>query len=683
MNLLGIDTGGTFTDFVLYDGHGFRVHKVLSTPDAPERAILQGIAEMGLDPGDLAVIHGSTVATNAVLEGRGVRTVYVANRGLADLLAIGRQARRALYDLQPPAGVPPVPAALCLETGGRLAADGSVVEPLTDEDLAALAAAVAALRPRAVAVNLLFSWRDDRFERAIGEALARLPQPPFLSLSSAVLPEMREYERGIATWLNAAVGPLMQGYLDRLHAALAPAPLSVMQSHGGTIDAAQAGRNAVRLLLSGPAGGLNGARHVAAAVGVTRLLSFDMGGTSTDVALIDGELRLTGEGEIAGLPVAVPMVDMHTIGAGGGSIAMVDAGGLLQVGPASAGADPGPACYGRGGERPTVTDANLILGRLPPQTRLAGGMALDPDAARRAMRQVAEPLDLTLEAAAEGVIRVVNEHMAAALRLISAARGHDPRGFALFPFGGAGGLHVCELAGTLGIERALVPVHGGVLSALGMLAAPRSRQLSHGLGRLLDDLDERAIEAVFASLIESGRPALRDEAAGEVRVESSVDLRYEGQSATLSLPWRGIARARDDFHARHEARFGHALDLPVELVNLRVGLSLPHAPPPIPPLPSRPATMPEGISEVHGVGSVPIVVRDRLAAGQVLDGPLLVTETVATTWVAPGWRMAVDAVGNLDLVRGEGSSDVISCTERRFLLPGGDGGPKGRMMGGI
>jgi len=360
--LLGVDTGGTFTDFVVLDEQGLRVHKVLSTPHAPEQAILQGVRELGLslDEG-LQVVHGSTVATNAVLEGKGVRTAYITNAGLADVLSIGRQARRELYNLQPEAPSLPVERELCLEIDSRLSAQGETLQALNNDELEQLRLQLVALSPDAVAINLLFSFLDDSAERAI-EAI--VPDGIFVSRSSNILPEYREYERGMTTWLNAYVGPLVQGYLTRLQQGLAPAALSVMQSSGGTIDATQAGRQAVNLLLSGPAGGLAGARYMGRACEREHLLTFDMGGTSTDVALIDGDLRLTSEGQIAGYPVSVPMVDMHTIGAGGGSIASVDAGGLLQVGPESAGAAPGPACYGRGGRIPTVTDANLVLGRL-------------------------------------------------------------------------------------------------------------------------------------------------------------------------------------------------------------------------------------------------------------------------------------------------------------------------------
>ncbi len=649
--LLGVDTGGTFTDFVLYDGKRLRVHKVLSTPEAPERAILQGIVELGLT-GELArlqVVHGSTVATNAVLEGKGVRTVFITNRGFADLLTIARQARRALYDLQPLPPPVPVPPALCLETGGRLGADGSAVEPLSAADLAALAAHLAELKPQAVAVSLLFSYLDAGFERAVAR---QVPEGVFVSCSAEVLPEQGEYERGVATWLNASVGPLVQGYLARLGHALGESQLAVMQSSGESVAAAQAGREAVRLLLSGPAGGLAGARFVAAGAGRARLLTFDMGGTSTDVALVDGAPRLTHEGRIGPWPVAVPMVDMHTIGAGGGSVARVDAGGLLHVGPESAGAAPGPACYGQGGTLPTVTDANLLLGRLRPEAFLGGRMRLDVAAAHQAFRPLAEALDCAVEEAALGVVALANEHMAGALRVVSVQRGVDPRGLTLVSFGGAGGLHVCALAEAVGMRHALVPVQAGVLSALGMLAARRGRQRSRTRLGLLDALDEATVQAELDALAEEGIAALAAEGVAREYIEriASLDLRYRGQAYTLNVSWQGLERTRDAFHGAHRARFGHDLARPVELVNLRVGL---HGPAPdirLPPLPPCPEAAPSGRAALWGYDDpVEIYARDRLAAGQVLVGPVLVTETVATTYVAPGWRAAVDTVGNLVL----------------------------------
>jgi N-methylhydantoinase A len=651
--LLGVDTGGTFTDFVLFEGGRLRVHKVLSTPEAPERAILQGVRELGIEGeryGTLRMVHGSTVATNAVLEGKGVRTAFITNLGLGDLLTIGRQARRELYNLQPAPVTPPVPPELCLETGGRLGADGSVVEPLTAEELARLREELERLRPEAVAINLLFSFLDERFERAIEAAI---PAGIFISRSSAVLPEYKEYERGIATWLNAWVGPLVEGYLSRLEAGLPGDTVSVMQSSGNTIEASLAGRQAVQMLLSGPAGGLSAARAVGALAGRERLLTFDMGGTSTDVALIDGELQLTSEGHIGPWPVSVPMVDMHTIGAGGGSIARLDAGGLLQVGPESAGAAPGPACYGRGGAEPTVTDANLVLGRLLPEAFLGGGMRLDLAAAERAVGGIADGLRLGLHEAAAGIIRIANEHMARALRVMSVQRGVDPRQMTLLCFGGAGGLHVCALAEALGMRQAMVPVHAGVLSALGMLTAPRGRQLSRTRQGLLAGMTAAEIEADLAQLRAEGERSLIQEGLdpGDISARPSLDLRYRGQSYTLTVSWQGDgAASAEAFHLAHQERYGHRLDLPVELVNLRLQLQGPQPSLPLHQLETAQAAGPSAFTALSGIeDAVPVWAREQLAPGQVLEGPALITETVSTTWLAPGWHCLVDPYGNLIL----------------------------------
>lgn len=647
---LGVDTGGTFTDFVALDADGrLRVHKVLSTPQAPERAILQGIREMGLDVTRLQLVHGSTVATNAVLEGKGVKTLYIGNHGFADLLSIGRQQRASLYDLQPPPVEPPVPPSCCLETGGRLDAQGRLLEPLTDDALAALCEQVAQLAPQAVAVNLLFSYLDPATEERIAAAL---PDDLFVSLSSRVLPEIREYERGMATWLNAWVGPRVRGYLQRLGLGLAGASVSVMQSSGDTVAAAQAAENAVRMLLSGPAGGLIAARHVGLAVGRERLLTFDMGGTSTDVALIDGEPRLTTEGHIGRFPVAVPMVDMHTIGAGGGSIAWIDAGGMLQVGPQSAGAEPGPACYGRGGTRPTVTDANLVLGRLQPDAFLGGEMQLDVAAATVAVGSLAVAMAVAPVRAALDIIAVANEHMAQALRAIAVKRGADPREHVLVSFGGAGGLHVCALADLLGMDRAMVPVHGGVLSAFGMLAARPGRQISRTRIGLLEEIEADDIESMFSGLRAQGLAALREEGFAEEACDhlASVDLRYAGQSYTLNLPWRGAVGTIEDFHARHLQRYGHRLDLPVELVNLRQWVRGPCSRLRLAGLSRGPGGAPFGHCHVAGGGApVPQYWRHTLVAGQRIEGPALIAEKVATTWVADGWILEVDEIGNLQL----------------------------------
>lgn len=653
--LLGIDTGGTFTDFVLWDAQQVRIHKVLSTPHAPEQAILQGIRELGLanlaNDTEFYIVHGSTVATNAVLEGKGVRTAYITNRGLRDVLSIGRQARKQLYNLQPEPLAPPVPESLCLETGGRLSAQGEVLEALSENDLQQLLAQLTELAPQAVAINLLFSYRDARFEKQIAAAM---PDGIFVSRSSEILPEYKEYERGITTWLNSYVGPLVQGYLQRLSDAVAPAQVSVMQSSGGTIAAIQAGRHAVHMLLSGPAGGLAAARYIGRQTDRECLLTFDMGGTSTDVALIQGDLQLTSEGYIGDYPVAVPMVDMHTIGAGGGSIASVDAGGILQVGPQSAGAEPGPACYARGGVQATVTDANLVLGRLRAEAFLGGGMQLDLAAAQRAVAILAEKLCLELQDAALGIVQIANEHMAQALRVMSVQRGIDPRELTLVSFGGAGGLHVCALAEALDMHEALVPMHAGVLSALGMLVAPRSRRLSQTLNQLLQTCDADSLEAAYAPLIRQGRQELQAEGVDDesIQVQRSVDLRYRGQSYYLNVPWESIEQSAQAFHTLHAQRYGHALDASLELVNIRVALLSETQTPELESAPIVSGVTGEPTVMLYGIDApVRLWQRDALPVGEAVMGPALITETISTTYLAPGWQALKDKFGNLLLTR--------------------------------
>ena len=647
MTLLGIDTGGTFTDFILYRDGSLVTHKVLSTPKAPELAILQGIKELGLSDSDLTIVHGSTVATNAVLEGKGVSTAYITNHGLGDVLSIGRQTRRELYNLQPEKISPPVAKEYCLETGGRLSATGEVIEPLNQQKLDVLVEQLKKLSPKAVAINLLFSYLDDDAEKQIAEVI---PEGIFVSRSSEVLAEYKEYERGIATWLNSYVGPLVQGYLQRLQNALPNASIAVMQSAGGTIAAELAGQQAVHMLLSGPAGGLAAAKYMGDVTSQQRLLTFDMGGTSTDVAMIDGELQLSNEGEIAGYPVAIPMVDMHTIGAGGGSIASIDAGGLLQVGPESAGADPGPACYGNANDvknmAATVTDANLVLGRLRADAFLGGGMKLDVNAAQQAINPIADKLKLSIEDAAAGIISIANEHMAHALRVMSVQRGINPRELSLVSFGGAGGLHVCALADALTIEKAMVPRYAGVLSALGMLVAPRARELSKTFNSLLSKLSNDEIQQRFALLYQQGLSELKEEGVVEkdIVAEYSLDCRYRGQSYFLNVKWLDTQTAADDFQKLHTKRYGHQLELDVELVNLRVSLKSKATEIRLPEIEEKKVAAKENnIARLHGIEKdVPIFNRDDLLSGEKINGPALITETVSTTYLAPGWACEVD-----------------------------------------
>ena len=652
---VGIDAGGTFTDFMALDGKTWRVHKVPSDPDSPARVILRGLRELGIDLRQaFHLVHGTTVATNAVLERQGARCIYVTNRGFADVLSLGRQAREELYDLTPKPKAPPVPAELCIETGGRLSFDGETLEPLTEEDLDRLYRRIKDLNPESVAINLLFSFQDDRYERQIARAL---PKGLFVSRSSEVLPEIREYERGMATWLNSYVGPRVGRYIEEIHQALPNARLDVMQSHGATLPGRLASRHAVRLLLSGPAGGLAAALRVGRQAGCERILSLDMGGTSTDVALIDGTIRITSRGKIGNLPVSVPMADMHTIGAGGGSLAYRDSGRLLRVGPRSAGSQPGPACYARGGTEPTVTDANVVLGWLPGRTRLAGGLPLDLRAAESAVGKLARKLGLDLHETARGIVRLVNENMAQALQVVSVRQGYDPRDFVLMAFGGAGGLHLCELADALSMTQAMVPVHAGIFSALGLLLAPQGRELSRTVPGRLQDFGDFEIERRFRELAERIHEEIGDNVSKSWQQSRDLDLRYEGQSEVLRLPWVSTARTREDFHARHRERYGYTLDMPVELVNLRLSLTDPADPPVLPYRTARDPASPLDHAAVDGLDHpVPIYARDRLATGQTVEGPAIILEDTATTRISPRWQARVDSYGNIRLQREPRSS---------------------------
>lgn len=661
--LLGVDTGGTFTDFILLRDGKIYLHKVLSTPDAPERAILQGLQDMGI--GDkldrLKIIHGTTVATNAALESKGVRTAYVTNRGLGDVLTIGRQARAELYNLQPELIPPPVPPELCLETGGRMDADGNILEPLTDEDIQELVEQIKLQKPQAVAINLLFSYIDNHFEKQLEAAIQPLA---YVCRSSAVLPEIREYERGIVTWYNAYLGPLVASYFRQLHSALNPAPISIMQSSGGTIAIDQAADKAANLLLSGPAGGLAAAEYLGKLIHSEKMLSFDMGGTSTDVALLDKGIQLTSEGQIGRYPIALPMVDMHTIGAGGGSIAYLDSAGMLHVGPESAGAHPGPACYGQGGDRPTVTDANAVLGRIQPDSFLGGKMNLDKDRAVETIGNLANKLGIQTEECAQGILDLANEHMCRALRVISEQRGHNPAEYQLLGFGGAGGLHICALADSMGMNRAVVPIFGGVFSALGMLAAARGRELSQSWLKLLSEADDKAIDRHFKVLENQANEELQAEGAPlkAIEIERTVDCRYKGQSFTLNLEWQGREKTLSGFHELHLSTYGHNFDLGVELVNLRVSarvqqqsIELPAVEEPeMDRVPVFTKIWSRNLrAELEEMDSR-VLMREQMPTGQWLPGPLLICETIATTWVDPHWQCMRDTYGNLLLEKTPG-----------------------------
>ena len=469
-----------------------------------------------------------------------------------------------------------------------------------------------------------------------------------------MLPEYKEYERGIATWLNAALGPVISGYLRALLRELGDVRLQVMQSSGETMSASMAAQSAVNLLLSGPAGGLTAIAYLAKQVGESKFISFDMGGTSTDVALLDGKINTSNESSISNYPIAVPMVDMETIGAGGGSIAYVDSGGMLQVGPRSAGADPGPACYDRGGGEATVSDANLVLGRLQSGSALAGNLSLNLERARASIEPLAGKIGLTLEDTALGIVAIANEHMAKAIRLISVNKGYDPKDFVLASFGGAGGLHVCALADAMGMQKALVPIHGGVLSALGMVVADQGRQFSKTLSLDTDRIVQQSLEDEFVQLEKTGMDQLAMDGLEPAMLVSrrSADLRYKGQSYTLNIEWRDLVEALDAFERLHRQRYGYSHVAPIELLTIRVNLSTDRTGFSMPLLnPASHCNKPRHCKVYGEAEQAKLLVRTDLRPGESIEGPAIITEYAATTYVATNWSAESDEFGNLWLRR--------------------------------
>ncbi len=627
---IGVDTGGTFTDFVvLREGGALESFKLRSNPAAPQEVILEGLRRIGAARGS-EVIHGSTVATNAFLERKGARTALVTTAGFEDLLEIGRQYRERLYDLTPPPKMLLIPRRLCFGVRERMLADGTEELRPSEEELKELRRELERADVESAAVCCLHSYRNPAHERRIARALRGAC---FLSVSSEISPEFREYERASTAALNAYVGPLMSRYLEAL-GRRAGGNLWVMQSNGGLLTAREAGRLAVRTILSGPAGGVRGASGAARASGFTRVIGFDMGGTSTDVSLCDGAPRETVEASIQGFPIRVPMLEIHTVGAGGGSIARVDPGGLLRVGPESAGADPGPACYGRA-MLPTVTDAHAVLGRISARQLAGGTVPIDPERSVRAVASIARALGVPLEEAAAGILRVANAAMARAIRVVSVERGVDPRGFALAAFGGCGGLHACELAAGLGIETVIVPALAGALSALGMLLADRVRDYSASA------LNARNIETPFARLEQRARR----ESPG-ARLERSADMRYRGQSYELTVPWDARDPART-FHAAHEQRYGYANpSRPVEIVQVRVRAVSAVEAPALRAEPARAGGSPER-RRVFVEGrwlEIPALAREE-AGRRWADGPALILDPGATVLVPPGWAFRRDSAG--------------------------------------
>lgn len=661
---VGMDVGGTFTDIVVAGPGAWRLEKL---PGRPERPELPGVEALRrLDPaGLLPALHGSTVATNALLERRGARTALVLTAGFADLLAIGRGRRGELYRLDPSPrpGLLDADGGRNLELAERLDASGAVLVSPGPAELARLCRDVADSGAEAVAICLLFSWLDDRHERAAARALRAAGLGRFLSLSSQVLPQVREVERAGTTMANAYLMPLMHRYLGRLARGLSGRPLAVMGSHAGLLAPAAAARLPVATVLSGPAGGVLGARAVARRQGMERILSLDMGGTSTDVALCEGDPALDGWSEIGGIAVHRPSLRIHTIGAGGGSILELAPGRLLKLGPRSAGAWPGPAAYGRGGVEPTLTDANAVLGRLPAGLRLADGTRLDVAAAARALAPVARRMGMGLADCALAAVRLADAQMERALRHISVEAGVDPRDCSLVAFGGAAGMHACALAEGLSIPRVLVPAAAGVLSALGLATAPPA---ASGLLSLALRPWPRpgqpwppAVAAGFRRLLAAARRDLgRLRSAGPETVLRAADLRYEGQSWELTVPWHADPGAlRAAFEALHQARFGFRLpERRPQLVALRLTVGVP-ALAELPDTwywPEADTSGPSWTDLAQSGGRsrrAPLVARRDLTPGATLRGPAVVAQADSTLLLAPGWGLVALRTGDLLLER--------------------------------
>ncbi|MBV8050346.1 MAG: hydantoinase/oxoprolinase family protein [Acidobacteriaceae bacterium] len=653
---VAVDTGGTFTDCVWVERGKLRMLKVFSTPGDPSRAIAEAVNKVGSAP-SLILLHGTTVGTNTVLQRKGARVALVTTAGFEDVIEIGRQARPKLYDFFFDRIEPLVPRELRFGVGERTAYDGKILQRVATDHSKAVAEAVRAANPESLAISLLFAFANPENEKRIAEALKKLRIP--MSISHEILPEFREYERTSTVVANAYLQPVMETYLQNLKKRIAQSgktSVFVMQSNGGITAIDAAASEPVRTLLSGPAGGVVGAAAMARRSGFQRIISIDMGGTSTDVALVDREAKPSSQSEIAGLPVSVPMLDIHTVGAGGGSIARFDAAGALRVGPESAGADPGPICYGRG-TQPTVTDANLILGRLRAEHFLGGDFKPDLERTRRIctgwLKRNAPKL--SLERFASGVIRVVNATIEKAIRVVSIERGFDPREFVLVAFGGAGGLHACELAESLNIPLVIVPAFPGALSAFGILVSDVVKDYSKTvLWRALHELPLKRVDREFRVLRHKAEQNFRRENwSGNVNYLSSVDVRYRGQGYELNVPY--TRRLHEAFRCEHQTRYGYSYpSREIELVTLRLRATIEttgakQAKRAASSLPVASATRAEHIPiQINGQKVLArVYARESLRPGKKFIGPAIVTEYSATTVIPARKSFWLDRHANL------------------------------------
>lgn len=649
MMIIGVDTGGTFTDFIYKDEKGWGVFKHLSTPANPAEAVLAGIRHITKKQ-DIRVIHGSTVATNAILEKKGAKTALISNRGFEDIIEIGRQNRTRLYDPAYRKNPPLVPPELRFGIACRVDKEGRILEDADEKEILSVLEKIKSMGVQSVAVSFLFCFKNPRHEKMLGKALAASGIP--FSLSHEILSEFREFERTSTTIVNAYVVPKMEKYISRIADSIGQKRLRIMQSNGGSISAATAKSESVRTILSGPAGGAVGAFEIAKMAGYEHIITFDMGGTSTDVSLIDGSLPLTLESHIDHYPVKVPMIDIHTVGAGGGSIAFMDAGGALKVGPESAGADPGPVCYGKG-ERLTVTDANLHLGRLIPENFLGGNMRLLREKTDLYFEKMAGQTGLASVELAEGILAVANTTMERAVRVISVERGFEPAKFTLLAFGGAGGLHAVFLAKLLGIPRVLIPKNPGILSATGMLMADVIKDYSRTV--MLSPEKEKEIREYFLPLEERGRKDLADEGIppSGMTAEHYLDMRYLGQSYEIIVPM--TADYRESFHALHEKTYGYCnRGKAAEVVNIRLRMrGMPEKPvfrkkssagenPSEKAFPGKRQVIFDGREE-----ETKIVARKYLQCGNRIKGPAIITEYTSTIVIPPEAGVTVDPFENL------------------------------------
>ncbi len=654
MIIIGVDTGGTFTDFIYKDDKGWGVYKLLSTPHNPAEAVLNGIKHIAKDM-PFQVTHGSTVATNAILERKGAVTTLITNKGFEDVIEIGRQNRSRLYDLKYRGNPSLVAEDFRFGVSCRIDCNAKEVEKFDDNRAKEIVNMIENSKAESVAICFLFSFLNPKHEIKMKKLLEKINIP--VSMSHEILSEFREYERLSTTVINAYVSPKMKRYINNIIEEIGDNPLRIMQSNGGSISAATAMNESVRTILSGPAGGAVGAFEISKISGFNKVITFDMGGTSTDVALIDEKLPLTLESTISGFPVKVPMIDIHTVGAGGGSIAAIDAGGSLTVGPESAGADPGPICYGKGTEI-TVTDANLFLGRLIPERFLGGEMSLEFDKLKKYFEDMASKIGLTPVELAEGVLSVANTAMERAIRVISVERGFDPREFVLFSFGGAGGLHAVSLAKLLNIPKVFIPKNPGILSAIGMLMADVIKDYSHTIMKNVNDIDENILSEYFAPIKAQAIKDLNKEGISEdsIIMEYYLDMRYKGQSYEIIVPIEPDKNNySENFHTAHEKTYGYSnKHKVVEIVNIRLRAR---------GIPEKPV-----LEKQEYAGETPdksvfcdkkdvifdnktyetdIIDRNGLKYGNKITGPAIITEYTSTIVVPPKSTVEIDVFGNM------------------------------------